>query len=137
MLLFLIGLTCIFNVFAHSGRTDSNGGHWDRSTGTYHYHSGTNDDDIITEYDEGYNDGYSDGYNEGETDWLENGYNQGYSEGYSDGYAEKHEESLDTYTKLEKLQQDYEEKSSQFYTLLILVILYLGYKFVRYIKHEK
>jgi len=25
---------------AHSGRTDSNGGHWDRSNGTYHYHSG-------------------------------------------------------------------------------------------------
>ena len=27
--------------FAHSGRTDSNGGHWDHSTGTYHYHDGT------------------------------------------------------------------------------------------------
>jgi hypothetical protein len=25
---------------AHSGRTDSNGGHWDRSEGTYHYHHG-------------------------------------------------------------------------------------------------
>ena len=27
-------------VYAHSGRTDVNGGHWDRSTGTYHYHTG-------------------------------------------------------------------------------------------------
>lgn len=27
-------------VYAHSGRTDANGGHWDRSTGTYHYHTG-------------------------------------------------------------------------------------------------
>lgn len=27
-------------VLAHSGRTDSNGGHWDRSTGQYHYHHG-------------------------------------------------------------------------------------------------
>lgn len=27
-------------VSAHSGRTDANGGHWDRSTGTYHYHNG-------------------------------------------------------------------------------------------------
>lgn len=27
-------------VFAHSGRTDSNGGHYDRSTGEYHYHHG-------------------------------------------------------------------------------------------------
>ena len=24
--------------FAHSGRTDQNGGHWDHKTGTYHYH---------------------------------------------------------------------------------------------------
>lgn len=27
-------------VFAHSGRTDSSGGHHDRSTGSYHYHHG-------------------------------------------------------------------------------------------------
>lgn len=27
-------------VLAHSGKTDSNGGHWDYSTGTYHYHCG-------------------------------------------------------------------------------------------------
>ena len=26
--------------FAHSGRTDSNGGHYDRTTGEYHYHHG-------------------------------------------------------------------------------------------------
>lgn len=28
------------SVFAHPGRTDANGGHWDRKTGTYHFHSG-------------------------------------------------------------------------------------------------
>lgn len=28
------------SAFAHSGRTDSNGGHWDHSTGEYHYHHG-------------------------------------------------------------------------------------------------
>lgn len=28
----------IFPSFAHSGRTDSNGGHYDHSTGIYHYH---------------------------------------------------------------------------------------------------
>lgn len=32
----LIPSICI----AHSGRTDSNGGHWDYSTGGYHYHHG-------------------------------------------------------------------------------------------------
>lgn len=26
--------------YAHPGRTDKNGGHWDHSTGTYHYHNG-------------------------------------------------------------------------------------------------
>lgn len=30
----------IFNVSAHSGRTDSSGGHYDKSTGKYHYHHG-------------------------------------------------------------------------------------------------
>ena len=27
-------------VFAHPGRTDSSGGHYDRETGEYHYHHG-------------------------------------------------------------------------------------------------
>lgn len=26
--------------FAHSGRTDANGGHWNRKNGTYHFHNG-------------------------------------------------------------------------------------------------
>lgn len=30
----------VIQAYAHSGRTDAYGGHWDRSTGTYHYHSG-------------------------------------------------------------------------------------------------
>ena len=35
--------------FAHSGRTDANGGHWDRKTGTYHYHnSGYNKNNYTT-----------------------------------------------------------------------------------------
>ena len=29
-----------FSVLAHSGRTDSNGGHFNHSTGEYHYHHG-------------------------------------------------------------------------------------------------
>ncbi|MBP5618778.1 MAG: YHYH domain-containing protein [Clostridia bacterium] len=35
-LLFGLSVPC----FAHPGKTDSNGGHWDHSTGTYHYHHG-------------------------------------------------------------------------------------------------
>ncbi len=37
----LIIFMSLFTIsFAHSGRTDSNGGHYDRSTGEYHYHHG-------------------------------------------------------------------------------------------------
>ena len=37
--LFVTILILSCEVFAHSGRTDSRGGHWNRTTGTYHYHS--------------------------------------------------------------------------------------------------
>lgn len=40
LLLLLITVVCIASVFAHPGRTDSNGGHWDRQSGTYHFHTG-------------------------------------------------------------------------------------------------
>lgn len=40
----LLIIFLIFNLtitaFAHSGRTDSSGGHYDSSTGSYHYHHG-------------------------------------------------------------------------------------------------
>lgn len=32
----------MLSVFAHPGSLDSNGGHWDRKSGTYHFHKGTN-----------------------------------------------------------------------------------------------
>ena len=36
----LLIVVTLLSASAHSGRTDSNGGHWNRSTGTYHYHNG-------------------------------------------------------------------------------------------------
>ena len=36
----LLACAMSFTVFAHPGRTDSNGGHYDRETGEYHYHHG-------------------------------------------------------------------------------------------------
>lgn len=39
IVIILIGSSLIF-AFAHSGRTDSNGGHYNRSTEEYHYHHG-------------------------------------------------------------------------------------------------
>jgi uncharacterized protein YgiM (DUF1202 family) len=38
-LFLFISLLSLF-MYSHSGRTDSNGGHWDRKAGTYHYHNG-------------------------------------------------------------------------------------------------
>ncbi len=35
VVIFSIG---IGDTLAHSGRTDRHGGHWNRKTGTYHYH---------------------------------------------------------------------------------------------------
>ena len=38
-IVFFTLLLCL-NCHAHGGRLDSNGGHWDHSSGTYHYHDG-------------------------------------------------------------------------------------------------
>ena len=42
LVLFVICTLLLFTEtsYAHPGKTDSNGGHWDHSTGTYHYHHG-------------------------------------------------------------------------------------------------
>lgn len=39
-ILILMLTLCVTSAFAHSGGTDSHGGHFDRSTGEYHYHHG-------------------------------------------------------------------------------------------------
>lgn len=39
-IILLLVFQFIVIVNAHPGRTDSNGGHYDRSTGEYHYHDG-------------------------------------------------------------------------------------------------
>ena len=39
LLIVLCAVSCS-GTFAHPGRTDANGGHWDRKNGTYHFHTG-------------------------------------------------------------------------------------------------
>lgn len=39
LIVILYIISCV-TVFAHPGRTDENGGHWDRKNGTYHFHTG-------------------------------------------------------------------------------------------------
>lgn len=36
----IMSVSLVTTGYGHSGRTDANGGHQDRSTGTYHYHNG-------------------------------------------------------------------------------------------------
>lgn len=40
VLLTLVLILCTASSFSHQGRTDSKGGHYDRSNGSYHYHHG-------------------------------------------------------------------------------------------------
>lgn len=40
VILFILFISIVSCSFAHSGRTDGNGGHYNRSTGEYHYHHG-------------------------------------------------------------------------------------------------
>lgn len=42
------------NVFAHSGRTDANGGHFNRKTGEYHYHNGGSSGSSGDDYESSY-----------------------------------------------------------------------------------
>ena len=100
---------------AHPGDTDGEGGHYNLSTGKYHYHHGYPEHqhpggicpyrgDLIApntvamtydyedDYDIGYNDGYDDGYEESYEENYEQGYLDGYDEGYFGGYEEGYEE---------------------------------------------
>lgn len=139
-LLSILCIACIFTAFAHSGRTDSSGGHWNNSTGTYHYHCGgypahshsggvcpyktsSSSSSSTDEYDDGYNDGYKEG--------LDDGYKQGYDEGHSDGYNESYDEHLEQYEELEKLKiekVELEETTTTFIICLLIIILFLCYK---------
>ncbi len=40
LVLFLVSISCCVTAFCHPGKTDANGGHYDNSTGEYHYHHG-------------------------------------------------------------------------------------------------
>ena len=99
--------------FAHSGRTDWQGGHWDRSSGEYHFHHGygphnhydmDGDGDIdcpyefdsriigVTStseaYDRGYAVGKEKGYDIGYDEGFEYGNERGYKKGFEDGRAD-------------------------------------------------
>lgn len=55
LVLFLMIFLAIANNYslAHSGRTDGYGGHYNRSTGTYHYHNGSYSGEFTAPVEEG------------------------------------------------------------------------------------
>lgn len=55
LVLFLMIFLAIANNYslAHSGRTDEYGGHYDHSTGTYHYHNGSYSGEFTAPVEEG------------------------------------------------------------------------------------
>ena len=90
---------------AHAGKTDENGGHYDKSTGEYHYHhgypahqhydiDGDGKADCPYDFDDrtGWNSGSSSGsgyYSSNQfSDSYLDGYNKGREAGYHDGYED-------------------------------------------------
>lgn len=51
--IFFILISIVSISFAHSGRTDGYGGHYNRSTGTYHYHDGSYSGEYTAPVEEG------------------------------------------------------------------------------------
>lgn len=111
ILLIAVSITfaTVITASAHPGKTDSNGGHTDHSTGEYHYHHGypahshydiDGDGDIDCPYDfddktdrsssknggSGNSGTYSEGYKEGYQAGKKYGYKIGLEEGKSVGY---------------------------------------------------
>lgn len=118
ILVFFIVCLLPIPVSAHRGRTDSNGGHYDRSTGEYHYHHGypehqhydmDGDGDLDCPYD--FNDRTdSNSGSAGSTylsaeAWLasqgenEDRYEDGYDSGYDDGYEKGNREGYEDGSK--------------------------------------
>lgn len=132
-MILLVCLACIIGAFAHSGRTDSNGGHRDNNNksglGSYHYHCGGYPPHLHTngvcpykskgtstssysstsdESDDNYSVGYDEAYNEGSEDGYELGYDDGYKEGHRDGYDEGHDDGYD-----EGYDEGYEDRTEE------------------------
>lgn len=121
-IIIILCIVYMFNAFAHSGRTDSSGGHWNRSTGTYHYHCGgypahshsggvcpyktssssktkkSTADEIIEKFNgistESSSSNSSSPYS-ARVERYNTGYKAGYQKGYDEGYDKGYEEGYD------------------------------------------
>ena len=103
-------LSLSIGVYAHSGRTDSNGGHWNHKTGTYHYHSGPKAGQTFSSDPTGENTNYKKSY-----DYYEDDYGDDYD--YYDDYDYEDEYEYDYEYKEEYETKKTEEKDDGLSTL--------------------
>ena len=128
ILFFLLLLLCFPIVsLAHPGRTDADGGHFDNSTGEYHYHHGypahQHTDGICPyDYDDqtGSNSGSSSGDNTGyiPSAVVDSSYSDGYDDGYIHGYNDGYDSCSD-----DGYQQAPVQKDEEYFPLLVASIL--------------
>ena len=126
--LFLLLLLCFPAISAaHPGRTDADGGHYDRSTGEYHYHHGypahQHTDGICPyDYDDqtGNNSGSSSGDNTGyiPSAVVDSSYSDGYDDGYIHGYNDGYDSGSD-----DGYEQATVQKDEEYFPLLVASIL--------------
>ncbi len=127
--LLIISLSClVLTASAHAGKTDENGGHYDRETGEYHYHHGypahqhydmDHDGDIDCPYDFDDQTGANSGVNSNPGSYNSGTAQLSYSDGYADGHYDGYE---DGYQKAEaefndKLQKEIDNAKEDAYTL--------------------
>ena len=131
----LIISDCIFPVYAHPGGTDSRGGHYNHSTGEYHYHHGypehdhydmNGDGSVDCPYD--FDDKTGSGSN---TSDLSSSYTNGYTKGKEIGYESGYQDGQNEMKILmeEKLHSEVKAATRNSY----LVSLFYGVPLVLFI----
>ena len=101
---FLFAISIPITVLAHPGSTDGNGGHYDRSTGEYHYHHGYSAHDHYDMDGDGIDDcpyNYDDKTN---TD-IGSPSTASYSSRYSSNYDNEPPETITVYEELEIIKE--------------------------------
>ncbi|MCM1286646.1 MAG: YHYH domain-containing protein [Bacteroides sp.] len=127
-LIFFISLISLLLVsittFAHPGRLDSNGGHWNHDTGEYHYHSGSNSSDSSYNYDYDYD--YTTTKKSDNIDTTAN-YKKSAEENYKKMFGESTEKTSDTNNSIDINSKQSNEDSDNILssTLLVFILIIL------------
>lgn len=142
-LLIVILIVSVLGVFAHSGRTDSNGGHRDNNNvsglGYYHYHCGGNPPHLHSNGYCPYKSGSSSssllksledatGRKLGSSKTYNDGYDDGYDVGYNKGRNAGVSSTREVYeAKLEEQQTKYKNTVIAFSTAIgIMFAIFIG-----------